>query len=48
MEEIEKIITINAPVIQKIALAAVEDTGTLSTGTACVADSGCTTYFFKS
>jgi hypothetical protein len=48
IKNIEEIIAQNGPVHRKIALAAAENPGTLSTGTACVADSGCTTYFFKS
>src|SRR5271155_55858 len=48
IKNIEEIIAQNGPVNRKIALAAAENPGTLSTGTACVADSGCTTYFFKS
>jgi hypothetical protein len=48
VEFIEEIIARNAPIDRKITLAVAENPGTLSTGTACVADSGCTTHFFKS
>src|SRR6202522_3602873 len=46
IKNIEEIIAQNGPVHRKIALAAAENPGTLSTGTACVADSGCPTSFF--
>ena len=48
IENIETIITQNLPIERKVALAVAENPGTLSTGTACIADSGCTTHFFKS
>jgi hypothetical protein len=48
VNDLEEIIARNAPIDRKVALAVAENPGTLSTGTACVADSGCTTHFFKS
>ena len=46
-DKIEKLIEENTPVEHKIALA-VTNAETIGIGSACVADSGCTTYFFKS
>jgi hypothetical protein len=46
-DNIEKLIEENTPVEHKIALAAT-NAETIGLGSACVADSGCTTYFFKS
>ena len=48
IRDIEHIIARNLSVERKVALAVAESPETLNTGTACVADSGCTTYFFKS
>jgi hypothetical protein len=48
IRDIEDFITQNIPVERKVALTVAENPGTLSMGTACVADSGCTTHFFKS
>jgi hypothetical protein len=48
IRNIENIIAENLPVERKVALAVAENPQVLSMGTACVADSGCTTYFFKS
>jgi len=47
IEEIERLITENTPVEKcvQIALAASKDMSLISN--ACVADSGCTSYFFK-
>jgi hypothetical protein len=47
VEEIERLILENSPVEQRVqsALAASEDASIISN--ACVADSGCTSYFFK-
>ena len=49
MKHIENIIAQNVPVERKVSLAVAENPGALSMGTTvCVADLGCTTYFFKS
>jgi hypothetical protein len=48
IKEMEDIIAKNIPVVSKVALAVAENPGALNMGTACVADSGCTTYFFES
>jgi Reverse transcriptase (RNA-dependent DNA polymerase)/gag-polypeptide of LTR copia-type/GAG-pre-integrase domain len=48
IKDIEQVIAQNIPVERKIALAVAENPKTLDMGSACVADSGCTTYFFKS
>jgi hypothetical protein len=48
IKEIEDIIAKNIPVECKVALAITKNPGALNMGTACVADSGCTTYFLES
>ena len=45
---IEQLVEENAPVECRVALAAVENPKTIGSGSACVVDSRCTTYFFKS
>jgi hypothetical protein len=48
IEEIEHIIAKNIPVESKVAFAVAKNPRALNMGTACIADSGFTTYFFKS
>ena len=47
-DDIKRLIEEVIPIECKVALAAAANPETIGIGSACVADSGCTTYFFKS
>jgi hypothetical protein len=47
-DDIERLIEDVIPIERKVALAAAANPETIGIGSACVADSGCATYFFKS